>query len=102
MNWPLSKLCQDIAARNELSKTVNFQIYPVVNTDGFNYAETVDRSWTTNRNIESCSYGINLERNFDWNFDRNQACNGPYFGGTAPESEREVRFVWKLLTFSLR
>ena len=89
---PFIQLCQDIAARDELPKNVNFQIYPLVNAEGYTYAQTVDRSWSNNRNIDTCSGGINLERNFDSNFDQNEDCRSPDYGGKAPESEQEVRF----------
>ena len=86
-------MCRDIAARNELAKTVNFEIYPVVNSEGFEYAKTVDRSWTNNRNTNNCNTGINLERNFNWFFDRNKNCGDADFGGLDYESETEIRLI---------
>ena len=83
-------LCYDIVARNELSKSVNFEIFPLVNQDGYEYAKSTDQSWTRNRNMKPCS-GVNLARNFASNFHTNLPCTDSAYGGEFAESEVETR-----------
>ena len=83
-------LCYDIVARNELSTAVNFEIFPLVNQDGYEYAKSIDKSWTRNRNMKPCP-GVNLARNFASNFDANLPCADSAYGGEFAESEVETR-----------
>ena len=88
------ELCHEMVARNELNG-VNFEIFPVVNYQGYQYAKSTDQSWTKNRNLNNCE-GVNLERNFNSNFQVLD-CDDPNYGGTSAESEKEIHALVKQL-----
>ena len=77
-----------MVARNELSNGVNFEVFPLVNYEGYQYAKSTDQSWTRNLNLKNCQ-GVNLERNFNSNFQV-LGCNDPNYGGASAESEKEI------------
>ena len=89
-------LCLDLVARNELSKSVNFEIFPLVNQAGYEYAKSTDQSWTRNRNMKPCP-GVNLARNFDSDFNANLPCDDSNYGGEFAESETETSALAKAL-----
>ncbi|XP_037814177.1 zinc carboxypeptidase-like [Lucilia sericata] len=73
---------------------------PVLNPDGFEYSHNVERLWRKNRrptgfyNASGACYGIDMNRNFDfewgvngYNFD--VPCDH-WYGGAKPDSEPEI------------
>ena len=75
---------------------VEHYIIPVVNPDGYVYSWTDDRFWRKNRRDNGDgSFGVDLNRNWDFEWGRNDGSTGNTSGwtyrGTEPFSEPETR-----------
>jgi len=53
-------------AVTDLLQQLEFVIIPIVNPDGFSYSWTNDRLWRKNRRNNGNSYGVDLNRNFEY------------------------------------
>ncbi|XP_046560153.1 zinc carboxypeptidase-like [Haliotis rubra] len=82
----------------------NFEWYivPVTNPDGYAYTHTSDRLWRKNRNTCSSIFGrgVDLNRNWDANFEVNVSCSGSSsscfsdtYHGSSVFSEAETRNI---------
>ena len=66
----------------------DFKIFPLVNSDGYDFAKTSDPAWIKNRNFENCP--VNLERNWDFHHEITE-CSDIKYGGKKAESEAEIK-----------
>jgi hypothetical protein len=71
---------------------VEFHIVPVQNPDGYEFAHTSNRMWRKNRrNNSGSSVGVDLNRNFDWQWGGASNVGGSdSYQGTGPASESET------------
>jgi len=74
-----------------------FNIVPLMNPDGYEYAWTNDRLWRKNRRQNNdLSYGVDLNRNWDVHWGGEGSSSIPRsdtYHGTAPFSEPETRSI---------
>jgi hypothetical protein len=86
----------------DLVDTREIFILPVFNVDGYVYNETTNPSgggmWRKNRRNNGSSYGVDLNRNwgFDWgynNYGSSPTPSSPTYRGTGPFSEPETENV---------
>ncbi|KAG6445084.1 hypothetical protein O3G_MSEX003724 [Manduca sexta] len=78
----------------EYIKNKNWYFIPLLNPDGYEYSQTVNRLWRKNRRKFKRCYGVDINRNFgkDWAIDgitENHECKDAYAGPFAfsePES----------------
>lgn len=79
---------------------------PVSNPDGFVHSYTVDRFWRKNKAFHSACRGVDLNRNFGWQWGRSYADQdsfntadscGEVFHGPAPASEPETQALQDLV-----
>ncbi|GAB4321157.1 MAG: hypothetical protein Kow0059_15720 [Candidatus Sumerlaeia bacterium] len=87
--WFIEQYGTDARATDILDSTELYFVL-VCNPDGYQYTHTTDRYWRKNRRNNGSSYGVDLNRNFpyQWNFgDSNPASNT--YRGPAPLSEPE-------------
>ncbi|XP_050354410.1 zinc carboxypeptidase A 1-like [Nymphalis io] len=79
----------------QVAKRYHWFLIPVANPDGYNYSMTVDRLWRKNRrDLGNGTFGVDLNRNFDYNFCNHGGSNNPnneYYCGPEPFSEPESR-----------
>jgi len=71
-------------------------IVPVVNPDGYEYSHTTDRRWQKNRRSGASCRGVNLDRNFAYNFGSADASSDPcddIYRGPSAFSEPESRAI---------
>lgn len=78
---------------NALDK-VQVIVVPVSNSDGYNFTRGADRLWRKNRRCGFPCYGVDLNRNWDADFDgrfstSSDTCSNEYVGA-APFSEPET------------
>ena len=72
---------------------VNYEIFPVANPSGYDYALTQDPAWIRNRrSISAGCEGARLDRNFNFQF-RALECQDENYGGPSAGSEPEVKFI---------
>jgi hypothetical protein len=73
-------------------------VVPVVNPDGYEYTLSTDRMWRPNRNLTSCEYGVDPNRNHNpaalW---QSKPCTDETFPGPAPASDAEAQAIEDLL-----
>ncbi|XP_060805191.1 carboxypeptidase B [Amyelois transitella] len=72
----------------------NWYIVPIVNPDGFAYTHSKDRLWRKNRRRFGSEYGVDLNRNFDYNFRAFSSSIDPKnneYCGPEPFSEPETQ-----------
>jgi hypothetical protein len=94
MDYLLSNYGSDPQVTDWVDRT-EIWVLPIHNPDGSNHVFTVDDSWRKNRrNNGDGSWGVDLNRNYDWRWG---ACNGSSgatssqaYRGPAPESEPET------------
>uniref|UniRef100_A0A0N5A1Y2 Peptidase_M14 domain-containing protein n=1 Tax=Parastrongyloides trichosuri TaxID=131310 RepID=A0A0N5A1Y2_PARTI len=102
----MNKLLNEINIDNNISRLLHeyrIHIIPVVNPDGYEYSLTVDSHWRKNRSSKkcliggklskNCCYGIDINRNFDYNFNKHSdpyECSESYVGNS-PFSEEESK-----------
>jgi hypothetical protein len=78
----------------DLLRTVEFVIFPLVNPDGYIYSRTTDRLWRKNRRNNGDSYGVDLNRNFDFLWSQigsSKTTKSENYHGLSPASEPEVK-----------
>lgn len=69
-------------------------IQPLVNPDGYEYTRTVDRLWRKNRSGSGDCVGVDLNRNYDFQWGGSGASNdscSDYYQGAKPFSEAETK-----------
>lgn len=87
---------------NDLLKYYEFQILPLVNPDGYEYAHTTQRLWRKNRKINAGStcVGVDLNRNNHHGWMHSGASLNPCsdtHAGPTPDSEPETRAVQNVI-----
>ncbi|CAF1413660.1 unnamed protein product [Didymodactylos carnosus] len=95
----------------DVLKHFDFYILPMVNPDGYEYSRQTDRLWRRNRSPtiysdfwiphKSCSYGVDLNRNFPFEWDTYAGSRSPCqetYRGQLPASEAEVKNIIQFLT----
>lgn len=84
----------------KLLKKVDWLIVPLVNPDGYEYCHAVDRLWRKNRAKGQGCRGVDLNRNFDFQWSNqggfDHECSNT-FAGQYPFSEPESLALSKLL-----
>ncbi|XP_063831078.1 uncharacterized protein LOC135080360 [Ostrinia nubilalis] len=85
---------------HHLAERYQWFLIPVVNPDGYDYSQKVDRLWRKNRRSLGGGVGVDLNRNFDYSFGKHAASPDPkdeqYCGPTPfsePESKALSQFV---------
>jgi murein tripeptide amidase MpaA len=79
-------------------ENVDFVFIPMANPDGYEYSHTVDRNWNKNRRLigRSC-YGVDLNRNFDFQYlPYSDPCD-EHYGGHRAASEAETQAIQQIL-----
>lgn len=80
-----------------LMDRVKLHIAPVVNRDGYEYSRDKNRLWRKNRRKnEDGTFGVDLNRNFDYEWGASGASSSPMsesYKGPSPASEPEVQAV---------
>eukprot|EP00002_Diphylleia_rotans_P005319 TRINITY_DN14445_c0_g1_i1.p1 TRINITY_DN14445_c0_g1~~TRINITY_DN14445_c0_g1_i1.p1 ORF type:complete len:422 (-),score=68.61 TRINITY_DN14445_c0_g1_i1:78-1343(-) len=93
------QILREIRTTPSLS-AIDWYILPVMNADGYEYTWTKDRMWRKNRRNNGNSYGVDLNRNWDYNFGgagssgtpASDTYRGP-FAFSEPESDAIARFI---------
>ncbi|CAH2094781.1 unnamed protein product [Euphydryas editha] len=84
-----------------VAKKYQWLLIPVVNPDGYDYSMKVDRLWRKNRrDLGNGTVGVDLNRNFDYNFCKHGGSNDPkneYYCGPKPFSEPETQALSKFV-----
>ncbi|XP_066953173.1 carboxypeptidase B-like [Macrobrachium rosenbergii] len=82
-----------LIADTKLTKSIEWQIIPMLNPDGYIYTWSQDRLWRKNRSPSSVCVGVDLNRNFGYQWGglgtSTDPCNEEYRGPSAfsePES----------------
>ncbi len=75
-------LTDNYATDPEIQSMVDNQeiwIVPVLNPDGYEYTRTTNRGWRKNRRNNGGSYGVDLNRNYgyNWGYDNNGSSGNP-------------------------
>ncbi|CAH1637892.1 unnamed protein product [Spodoptera littoralis] len=86
---------------HDLSRKYDWYLIPVVNPDGYLYSHTTDRLWRKNRRGTENAIGVDLNRNFDYNFGKYGASKDPKadnYCGPRPFSEPEARVLADFIT----
>ncbi|XP_022817990.1 carboxypeptidase B-like, partial [Spodoptera litura] len=86
---------------HDLSRKYDWYLIPVVNPDGYLYSHTTDRLWRKNRRGTANAIGVDLNRNFDYNFGKYGASTDPKadnYCGPRPFSEPEARVLADFIT----
>ncbi|XP_053613911.1 zinc carboxypeptidase-like [Plodia interpunctella] len=87
----IDKLIQEKAFTQ--AKKFNWYIIPILNPDGFAYSHTTDRLWRKNRRPIGKEFGVDLNRNFNYNFRAYSSSIDPRddeYCGPEPFSEPET------------
>ncbi|CAG9789474.1 unnamed protein product [Diatraea saccharalis] len=82
---------QQLAA---LAKNYNWYLIPILNPDGYDYNQKVDRLYRKNRNKYGDGIGVDLNRNFDYSFRKFATSDDPNdenYCGPNPFSEPETK-----------
>ncbi|XP_075983182.1 uncharacterized protein LOC142981271 [Anticarsia gemmatalis] len=90
-NWKLARLI----------KKYEWYVIPIVNPDGYVYSQKTDRLWRKNRRLIGSNYGVDLNRNFDYNFGKYGTSNNEkddYYCGPHPFSEPESKILAEFIT----
>lgn len=77
----------------DLLNEFDWLIFPVLNPDGYAYTFDYDRLWRKNRKPYGLCVGVDLNRNFDSNWNGAGSSGDPQqfdFAGSGPNSEPEV------------
>eukprot|EP00001_Collodictyon_triciliatum_P049862 08913_2 len=93
------QLLTDIRTSPALA-AIDWYILPVMNADGYSYTWTNDRMWRKNRRNNGATYGVDLNRNWDYQFGgvgssgtpASDTYRGP-FAFSEPESDAIARFI---------
>ncbi|KAH9643012.1 hypothetical protein HF086_013573 [Spodoptera exigua] len=86
---------------HDLAKKYDWYIIPIVNPDGYFYTHTTDRLWRKNRRGTANAIGVDLNRNFDYNFGKFDTSEDPKdenYCGPRPFSEPESRLLADFIT----
>ncbi len=76
----------------DLVDTMELYIVLVANPDGYVYTHTVDRYWRKNRRDNGDgTYGVDLNRNFAWEWESGISPSSIVYPGPAPFSEPETQ-----------
>ncbi|XP_064611918.1 carboxypeptidase B-like [Liolophura sinensis] len=80
----------------EVVDALDWFILPVFNVDGYNYTWTTNRMWRKTRSKHFNCYGVDPNRNWDWEWCKQGASKDPCsdsYCGPSPFSESEVKGV---------
>ncbi|CAM4833676.1 unnamed protein product [Rotaria magnacalcarata] len=98
--------------RPSILSIFNIYIIPLLNPDGYQYAQTQRRMWRKNRSPNNYYYGaysncigVDLNRNFGYHWMENGASANPCsetYAGPKPDSESETQNLQKLISQSSR
>lgn len=83
-----------------LANNFDWYFFPVVNPDGYVYTFEHDRLWRKNRKPYGLCLGVDLNRNFDSNWNGTGSSSDPCqydFAGSSANSEPEVRAISNFL-----
>ncbi|XP_065315134.1 carboxypeptidase B-like [Gordionus sp. m RMFG-2023] len=72
-----------IKSMNDLLKTADFYVMPILNPDGYEYSHTKDRLWRTNRRLNPVSKCVGVDLNRNWGHVSWGTNNGLSFKGLA-------------------
>ncbi|GIX97220.1 carboxypeptidase A2 [Caerostris extrusa] len=105
----IAALCRKRGATRKLIQKFDWYILPILNPDGYEYAQNYDRLWrkTRSRQIFTKCVGVDPNRNFGFQFgDENngsssEPCSNNY-AGYRPLSEPETRAVVVYMTNIVR
>jgi len=89
-------LTSDDPVIQDLARSFDYYVFPIVNPDGYVYTHTTDRMWRKTRRpvANSLCYGADPNRNWDFHWMEAGASNDPCsdsFAGEFPFSENETR-----------
>uniref|UniRef100_A0A182PI26 Zinc carboxypeptidase A 1 n=1 Tax=Anopheles epiroticus TaxID=199890 RepID=A0A182PI26_9DIPT len=93
-------LTSNLPEVRELADSFNWIIFPVVNPDGYRYTFEGDRLWRKNTQPYGLCRGVDLNRNFDSDWNGPGASDDPCrydFAGGSAVSEPETRALVKFL-----
>ncbi|XP_052756712.1 uncharacterized protein LOC113519852 [Galleria mellonella] len=86
---------------SDVAYKYNWFLIPIVNPDGYDFTQKVDRLWKKNRRNVVGVFGVDLNRNFDYSFGTYSASNSPNdegYCGTSPFSEPETKALADFIT----
>ncbi|CAF2527240.1 unnamed protein product [Rotaria sp. Silwood2] len=106
--YMIDKLIDEVNNRRpSILSIFNIYIIPLLNPDGYEYAQTERRMWRKNRSPNSYYYGLNpncmgvdLNRNFGYHWMENGASTNPCsetYAGPRPDSELETQSLQKFI-----
>ncbi|KAF2887347.1 hypothetical protein ILUMI_18826 [Ignelater luminosus] len=85
---------------NEWIQNIDFIIIPLINPDGYEYTHTTDRMWRKTRSKGKRCYGVDPNRNFDYQWSglgsEPYEC-GNVYAGKRPFSEPETLYLSKVI-----
>ncbi|KAK5648320.1 hypothetical protein RI129_003212 [Pyrocoelia pectoralis] len=93
-------IIKQLVENSRLLKRVDWLIVPLLNPDGYEYCHVVDRLWRKNRSKGQGCRGVDLNRNFDFQWSQHSKfdheCSNT-FAGQYPFSEPESLALSKIL-----
>jgi murein tripeptide amidase MpaA len=100
--WISSHVClyliDSLLKNQDLLEELEFIVAPLLNPDGYMFSRTSDRWWRKNRRNNGNSFGVDLNRNFDFKWGEGGSSSNPYaetYMGPSAASEPEVQAVQK-------
>ncbi|CAF1095531.1 unnamed protein product [Adineta ricciae] len=109
--YMIDKLIEEVNnGRPSLLSVFNIYIIPLLNPDGYEYAQTERRMWRKNRSPNGIHYrsncmGVDLNRNFGYHWMENGASMNPCsetYAGPHQDSEPETRSLQRFINQSPR
>lgn len=87
-------------AIKEISTNFDWYIFPIVNPEGYTHTFTGDRMWRKNRQLYGDCRGVDLNRNFGYQWNTvgtsKEPCDYDFSGGSA-NSEAETKAIVKFI-----
>ncbi|KAL1122369.1 hypothetical protein AAG570_003774 [Ranatra chinensis] len=77
----------------QLLQKYDWYILPVANPDGYEYTRNKDRLWRKSRHRYQSCVGVDLNRNFGYQWKSSRGCRREDYSGPSPFSEPETRAI---------
>jgi carboxypeptidase A4 len=101
----IDNYAENWSEQNEEIKNIDWYFLPVMNPDGYEYTHIKDRLWRKNRRSNIFCDGVDLNRNYGYQWGGQGASRNPCtetYAGSGPFSEPETKAVQLFLSNSAK
>ena len=99
--WLSNQTYINLLNDDRLDKNVNYIIVPMMNPEGYDFALATNQTWQKNMRKNADCDGVNLNFNFEYNFQVSESCDDEYSGEHAASAPETKAFtVWGVRLFS--